>query len=171
MMSENIRKDLAPRIRALRIIVFALAMGVLSFAIVAVVQNVAKPQNLGTNLQLVPLPISALLLVGGFVVPTFLPKIAPTTGPGTYPAHDPESNDALRVFAAMITATIVGCAMFEGAAFMNLVWYFLHAELVHAALATVCWVCILLHFPLTERIVQKIEERLQKLKEEESLGR
>jgi predicted metal-dependent TIM-barrel fold hydrolase len=50
---------------------------------------------------------------------------------------------------------------------MNLVAYMQDAELVHAAVAGLALVCVLAHFPFTSRVVQRIEDHLQRSRDEQ----
>jgi len=70
-------------------------------------------------------------------------------------------------FAPIQTATIVGCALFEGAAFANLTAYFTDAELVHLAVSGLALFCIIAHFPITSRIEQQMEDQLQTRRDEQ----
>ena len=65
------------------------------------------------------------------------------------------------------TGTIIGCALFEGAAFANIFAYMQDAELVHLAVSGLALLCILAHFPIASRIEQRIEEQLQTQRDEQ----
>jgi len=160
MLSKSALARLKPLILTLRVIVLALAMGVLTFGAFVAVQNSGKPQNIGTNVNYPILTVSAFGLLAGFVVPMFLPKKMNATRDGAPLDPDPKVNAVLGIFAAIQTATIVRCALFEGAAFMNLTFYMINVEVVHAAAAALCLVCILAQFPRSGPIEQQIEERL-----------
>lgn len=166
MLSDRAREILRPLVMTLRIIVIALALGVLFFGIFAVVQNASKPQSFGTKVNFLFLAITAPTFVVGFVVRRLLPK-----GGAVQPQHaagQGEPDDDIRsAFAAIQTPTIVGCAFFEGAAFANLVVYLQEAELVHLAVSGLALFCILAHFPITRRIEQQIEDQLQARRDEQ----
>ena len=66
---------------------------------------------------------------------------------------------------------IIGCAIFEGAAFANTLAYMQTREVVHLALAGVLLVGILAHFPTAGSYERRIEEELRRMNEEESFGR
>ena len=151
MLSDRASETLRPMVMTLRIIVMALSLGVTIFGIYAAVQNASKPQTFGTKVNYLFLAIAAPMFVAGFVVPRLLPKSAGKSEP----------DDAAAVhaaFASIQTATIVGCALFEGAAFANLFIYMQEAELVHLAVNGVALLCILAHFPITSCIEQQIED-------------
>ena len=161
MLSNRASEALRPMVMTLRIIVVALSLGVLSFGMFAAVQNASKLQTFGTKVNYLFLAIAAPMFVAGFVVPRLLPKggMRQSQGAGTNDSEDVAAVQA--AFTAIQTATIVGCALFEGAAFANLVAYFMDAELVHLAISGVALLCILAHFPLASRVEQQIEDQLQ----------
>src|SRR2546423_1899311 len=148
MLSDSVLDKLRPMILTLRIIVVALSMGVITFGIFAVVQNAGKPQAFGARVNYLLVGLAVPILIAGFVVPRLLPKTATPQG-GLAANESLEVQESQKAFAAMQTSTIVGCALFEGAAFMNLVGYFMEAEWVHLAVAGAALLCILAHFPTT----------------------
>ena len=160
MLSDRARETLRPLVMTLRIIVIALALGVTFFGIFAAVQNASKVQTFGTKVNYLFLAIAAPMFVAGFVVPRLLPK-----GTGASDADDASAVQA--AFAPIQTATIVGCALFEAAAFANLTAYFTDAELVHLAVGGLALFCILAHFPIASRIEQQIEDQLQARRDEQ----
>lgn len=166
MLSERAAETLRPLVMTLRIIVIALAMGVTSFGVFAAVQNASKVQTFGTKVNYLFLAITAPMFLAGFVVPRLLPKSGTGQSPSDSKAKPDEAAAVSSAFASIQTATIVGCALFEGAAFMNLVSYMLDAELVHLAAGGIALVCILAHFPIARRVEQRIEEQLQKQRDE-----
>ena len=168
MLTENAREAIKRSTTVLRIIVLALAMGVLAFAAFVAMQNAGKPQNVGTNVNYMILALSVPMFLAGFILPRFIYRTMASLPVQPTPA-DPEVAEALRIFAAIQTSTIIGCALFEGTAFLNLVYYMINVELVHAAVAALCWVCILAHFPTAGRIEQRVEEQLRRSREERYL--
>ena len=76
----------------------------------------------------------------------------------------------LGAFAARQVKTIIGAALFEGAAFLSLVGYMISAELVHTAVAAVCVVGILAHFPIAGRVEEQVEAELRRRREERNLA-
>ena len=171
MLSDPVLEKLRPLVMTLRIIVIALSLGIFSFGVIAAVQNADKPLTFGTKVNYLFLAVSAPMFVAGFVVPRFFPKYMSVQAQGFSDPNEPEKlQSAYGVFAALQTATIVGCSVFEGAAFTNLVAYMQDAELVHAAVAGVALLCVLAHFPITGRIVQRIEDQLQRRRDEQQFN-
>ena len=165
MLSEKARDQIRRATTVLQIIVLALCMGVVVFGIVAALQNSNKQQSFNTNVNIPVLAASVPMFFAGFVVPRLMPNRAAL--PGGQPLDpDPQVAEVLRVFSAIQTSTIVSCAMFEGTAFLNLVFYLLNAELVHAAVGGLCCLCILAQFPTYDRMEQRIEEQLRRQRED-----
>jgi hypothetical protein len=170
MLSQPVLDKLRPMILTLRIIVIALATGVIAFGIFAAVQNADKAQTFGSKVNYMFLGLSAPIFVAGFIVPRILPKTATPQG-GLAASESEEMQVVQQAFAALQISTIVGCALFEGAAFMNLVGYLLEAELVHLAVAGLALLCIVVHFPTSGRVVQRVDEQLQAPRDERQFGR
>lgn len=167
MLSERANETLRPLVMTLRIIVIALALGVLSFALFAVFQNAARPLNIGANINYLFLGLAAPTFLAGFIVPRLLPK-GGAFQPSTAAIKGSDETAVVQaVFTPIQTATIVGCALFEGAAFANLIAYLMNAELVHLAIGGLALFCILAHFPLMGRLEQQIEEQLHAQRDEQ----
>ena len=161
MLSEKARDQIRRATTVLQIIVLALCMGVVAFGIVAALQNADRQQSVGTNINIPVLAASVPMFFAGFIVPWLMANRAAL--PGGQPLDpDPQVDKVLRVLAGIQTSTIVSCAMFEGTAFLNLVFYLLNAELVHAAVGGLCCLCILAQFPTYNRMEQRIEEQLRR---------
>ena len=170
MLSESERAALKQPIMVLRLIIFALAMGVIMFGVVVAMITREKPKSLGTNINYPVLAIALSIMAAGLIVPRLLPNRSEVPASVRQPVADPKVRDALDTFAAKQVKTIIGAALFEGAAFMNLVWYMLSAELVHAAAAAICLLAMLAHFPLTGRVEEQIEDQRRRRREEGQLS-
>ena len=166
MLSDRASETLRPLVMTLRVIVIALSLGVLVFGIYAAVQNASKAQSFGTKVNYLFLAISVPMFLAGFVVPRLLPKGGALQPPGAG-QNDLEGAALQAAFAAIQTSTIVGCALFEGAAFANLTAYLMDAELVHLAVSGIALLCILAHFPLTSRVARQIDDQLQRRRDEQ----
>ena len=161
-------------IRTLRIIVAALAIGVVVFAGYTVFANLDKPLGLGTNLDTLGcamLGFGALQGVLGLVLPPviFRNRRAQPQALAPFAEHGPETLKILGVQQQIVTSTIVGCAMFEGGAFANLVAFLLQQDLANLAAVGVLLAGILAHFPLPGRCERIIVAELRRIKEEEAL--
>lgn len=161
----------------LRIIVFALVMGVTTFAGFAVSQNINKPHTIGGKFDtagmvflamgLVALPLGVILPQIIFAASRSVPALKMNMPPGTSP-------DQARAFVVQYriqTSAIIGCAIFEGAGFANILAYMQTREVVHLALAGALLVGILAHFPTAGPYQRRIDDELRRMNEEEGLRR
>jgi hypothetical protein len=162
-------------ILTLRIIVVALALGVLVFGAITIAHNLGQPQSLGGKLDVVALAMLGFgLLCGaqGIVLPGILFRFVARPNPALlsqFAQHGPEVARILTIQSRIQTATIVGCACFEGGAFANLVWYMNSGELAHLALAGLMLLGILARFPLPGACERRIADELRRQNEEASL--
>jgi hypothetical protein len=162
-------------IQTLRIIVVALAIGVVVFAGYTIYANAGKPLALGTNLVgtigLAMLGFGALQGVLGVVLPPLVFRNMPVqpAAAAHFAAHGPETAKILGIQQRIMTATIIGGAMLEGGAFANLVAFMMAQDLVNLAAAGVLLLGILMYFPLPGRCERKIAAELRRLKEDDSL--
>jgi len=161
-------------ILTLRIIVFSLALGVIGFGIYTVVQNAGKPHTIAENLD----PMSMIMLVFGLVdgflgivLPSVLFRfVKPNAAMAAeFAVHGPEVARVLSIQGRIQTATIVGCALFEGAAFANLYAYMVRPELLNLLMAGLMLLGILARFPLPGACERRIEDELRREQEEAGL--
>ena len=90
--------------------------------------------------------------------------------PGLPASLDPAIAPFSRYNRRIQTATIVGCALFEGGAFANVFGYMQSAELLHLILAGVLLLAILARFPLSGTNEQRILDELRRAKEQAALA-
>ena len=169
---ENARQPLAQQINVLRIIVASMVLGVLAFAGYAIYANLGKPIVLAGKLEplnLILLAMGLAMLVSGFVIP---PIVFRTGNPASrIPASlDPAIAPVLAIQTRIQTATIVGCALFEGGAFANVFGYMQSGELLHLILAGLLLLAILARFPLSGTSEQRILDELRRAKEQAAMG-
>lgn len=171
---EHARQPLAQQINVLRIIVASMALGVLAFAGYAIYANLGKPLVLAGKLEpfnFVLLALGVATLILGFVFPPIIYRAAAGNPPPGLPASlDPAIAPLLAVQSRLQTATIVGCALFEGGAFANVLGYMQSGELLHLILAGILLLAILARFPLSGTSEQRILDELRRDKEQAALG-
>jgi hypothetical protein len=161
-------------ILTLRIIVFSLALGVIGFGVYTVVHNAGKPHTFAENLDSMSV---AMLVFGvvdgllGIVLPSMLFRFVKPNAEmsAQWAVHEPEVARVLGVQGRIQTATIVGCALFEGAAFANLYAYMVRPELLNLLMAGLMLLGILARFPLPSACERRIEDELRREKEEAGL--
>jgi hypothetical protein len=162
-------------IRTLRIVVAALALGVIVFAGYAIYSQAGKPLALAgrlDTLSLIMLGFGASQAVLGIVLPAvvFRAVTAPAAAAARqFAALDPQTAKVLGIQMRLQTATIVGCAMFEGGAFANLVAYLFAGDLLNVIAAGVLLLGILCFFPLPGACERRIAAELVRQKEAEGL--
>jgi len=159
----------------LRIIVAALAMGVGTFAAVAVAQNIGKPQVLAgklDSLNLTLLGVGLIALPLGIVLPRLVfaaSRRAPPLNPP--PGFSPEQSRIFSIQQRIQTSAIIGCALFEGGAFANIFGYMQTRELLHLVMAGALVLGILANFPTAASYEQRIEDERRRLEEEAAFPR
>ena len=171
---EIARQPLAQQVNVLRIIVASMALGVLAFAGYAIYANLGKPVVLAGKLEplnFVLLAVGVATLILGFVLPPIIFRAAAgNPPPGLSASLDPAIAPLLAIQARIQTATIVGCALFEGGAFANVFGYMQSGESLHLILAGVLLLAMLAHFPLSGTSEQRILDELRRDKEQAALG-
>ena len=173
--TESLPVDTTSRqpIMTLRIIVLALALGVVSYAGFVVAQNVGKPHVLvgkldSLNLVLLGLGISALVL--GIILPIVIfasGRASSQVGPSA-PAKTSEQARLLSIQQRIQTSTIIACALFEGGAFANIFGYMQTRELLHLILGGVLLLGILSRFPMTGAYQRQIDDELRRMQEQDA---
>lgn len=151
-MSEYTREELTERVRAMQIIVFALAMGVVTFGVV--VALVIQPkQTEEVFLAYVGAAAGAIAIPAALVVPRIFASQQPIT-PQTYQAK-----------------IIIGAAILEGTAFLNLTAYMIEGHLYSLAVAGVLLLLILMHFPTVGGVEDWLTARKRREQENEAFTR
>jgi len=160
----------------MRIIVFALAMGVTTFAGFAVSQNFNKPHTIAGKFDtpgMIFLAMGLIALPLGMILPQII-FAASRSAPAMMnwpPGTSPEQARILGIQQRIQTSAIIGCAIFEGAAFANTFAYMQSREIVFLALAGVLLVGILAHFPTAGSYQRRVEDELRRMHEEQMLRR
>src|SRR5262245_17995 len=156
----------------MRIIVFSLAMGVTTFAGFAVSQNINKAHTIAGKFDAAGMVFLAMGLAAlplGMILPPII--FAAGRRAPAIPGTSPEQARILGIQQRIQTSAIIGCAIFEGAAFANILAYMQTREVVHLALAGVLLVGILAHFPTTGSYQRRIDEELTRMDEEDGIRR
>jgi hypothetical protein len=160
-------------VTTLRIIVFALAMGVTTFAGFAVSQNLNKPHVIGGKLDsqgMVFLVFGLAALPVGIILPRIIFAAGRRAPAMNLPAGlTPEQARVIGIQRRIQTTAIIGCAIFEGAAFANTFAYMQSRDLLFLAMAGVLVVGILAHFPTAGSYQRRIENELRRMDEDELL--
>lgn len=157
---------LESRVRVMQIITLALAMGIVSFMIVAIVirQQQGQPPatSMVTYLALGYAPIMLILQLS-------VPKMV---SPARKPASSSRLEDLAQPAASGLgdvgmlcniyqTRLIVAAALLEGAAFFALVAYLTEGNILTLIVAVVMLGCILARFPTVSKVERWIEQERQ----------
>jgi hypothetical protein len=148
-------------------------LGVISFAAVAISQNLGQPLILAgqlDSLQLTLLTIGAVtLLLGVFLPPVIFASSRGSLHPlQPHKIQNPNDGRRLAIQQRVQISTIIGCALFEGGAFANLVGYMQTRELSHLVLAAVLLLGILARFPTAASYERRIDSELRRLVDEDA---
>jgi hypothetical protein len=170
-------EPLQKAILTLRIIVLALASGVILFAVITLLQRRAdQPWGIGQNLDtfgVVMLALGAMSLAMGIVLPAIMFRAipAPPQVEQQYASLSPEVRRVMQVQARIQVSTIIGAALFEGGAFGNLVAFMIRGEVLNLLAAVVLLLAILSLFPWPGRCEQRIAAEFRRQAEEQSFRR
>jgi hypothetical protein len=152
-----------------RVIVLALASGVVTFGAIALIIG-----GLDTQAPLQVLTVMSAIfgggaLVMGFVLPTLF-VTAQVRQIASEPGEGSRSGDAKRLAMAFHTKTILSCALLEGAAFLALIAVMIEHHLAGLVVAAVLLTAILSHFPSPPGVTEWIDERLRQVDELRNLA-
>jgi hypothetical protein len=188
--TSELAERLKPAIMTLRVIVIALATGVVAFAVAAIVirmQQAAAPANdaagLLTILGIAAAPVAFLLsrFLPGLIVAKARRQIA--GGQYGVPAESnpnqasgPQSGmvqlgDDGKLFTVFQTKTIISAALVDGAAFLNIVAFLLGGSLIALGLGLLLALAIVSLFPRMSRVLEWIEAQRRLMAEEKLLAR
>lgn len=163
MLTGDEEKSIRGMLQTTRIIVFALVAGVFSFGFVVLSTKGLPPLILNLNhgpLSLIAIVGAAMSLVMSFVVPKMLGKVMPLNQ--TPEVSSPKNAPLLLALQQIQTETIIGCAILEGAAFLNLTVAMIEPNLLHLVVAAVVWLFLVARFPLfVDQFIAGVQERLE----------
>jgi hypothetical protein len=155
MSMPDLERRLSGCLRTLRIIVAALALGVIGFGVIAVVQReqnpVAPPPP--HPITYLALGFAALQVVLQAVVPDLMAtRIRGGIARGTWPPPSPgmpetPKDDVRNLCLLFQTRAIIGAAFVESAAFFLVTAYLLEGQLIALGGAVVMLALLLVRFP------------------------
>lgn len=144
--------NLTQQVRVMQIIAFAMAMGILTFALVLLL--VIRPEaNAGD-----PLLAYVGLLFGGICIPVawIVPELVARSMPSTAESFQ--------------VKLIIGMALLEGAAFLNLIMYMITGSNLSIAMAGLLLFLLLARFPTTNGVQSWIERHEQLQEDNAAFG-
>jgi hypothetical protein len=151
----------AQQVRTLQIVAASLVGGVTMFLLVAILLrgstgplfDPARP--LTDPLTLVGLVVGLSALAAARVVP----DLATTAAIGKIPTTDSPESRRGQLVQAFATRTIIGLALIEGAAFLNLIVYFINGTWPNLALAVVLLLALAAGIPTVDRLDSWLERQ------------
>jgi hypothetical protein len=164
-------------LRTMRIIVIALAMGVLAFLVVAVVirqQNPNQPVPDPPIITITALGFAGLQLILQAVIPGLIATgLRRQLAAGKWPRPgilSVPADDVVKLCALYQTRLIIGAAIAEGAAFFLLIAYLLEGQLVALAGAAVMLALVLVRFPTRSGLEGWLSDQQEQLRQERMAG-
>jgi hypothetical protein len=185
MFESNQQQFIANRVRIMRIIVLAMAAGIVLFlTVILTVSELARPLMPerqarlltyiaaaygGVALAAAPL-ISTLLMSAGMrqmaQSPPSKPKAATLPSPPEF-----LQSDAGKLTALYATKTIISAAFYEGAALFLCVAYLLGRNPAATAIAAILLAALLWQLPTADRVQRWLESRLRQLEQDRQSGK
>ena len=171
MLDEKSRQQIAPAVRTAQIILGALAAGVLTFAVLVLVVFKGEPQANNT-LTTVAVAFGVVDLVLSFLVPSLVAANARRRiADGTWQASQNQGplpdTDAGKLAMVYQTKMIIGAALLEGGCFLALYAYMSEGHWPGLTVAALLLICLLAHFPTSDRMETWIDEQLRRNREEQ----
>jgi hypothetical protein len=171
MFDEKAKQQIAGVVRTSQIIVAALAMGVVTFAVVVVFGISGGAAVKGNLLTLLAVVFAGAAVVLGLVIPQLITaanrrRILAGTWPSSPNQGPVPDSDAGKLALTYVTKMIVGAALFEGGCFFALTAYMIEGQPLSLGAAAALLLCLLAHFPTLARVEAWIEEQLRRLEDE-----
>ena len=162
-LTPDERQKLQGSLTTLRIIVFALIMGVTAFAafgIYSQLQKAPQPQPAVPPAQMnIPQALAIAFAISAAVISFVVPPLI--TAPKLETDKTDSRDNAIASAAATLQMrTIIACSLLEGAAFFNAFYILTEFSLPNLAAVAVLVGLMALHFPLAGRYFAKIERLL-----------
>jgi hypothetical protein len=143
--------QIAAQTRVLQIVVSAMLMGVVAFAVFVIVTEIGKAPQ-GTTLSYVAVGFGTLMTILHAVIPAVIERAAL--------ANQSIGSGAEAVVRVFFTRTIIACALLEGGAFMSLVAVLTEHQRWVLGVTAVLLVLMVMQFPSRTRIEQWLETRM-----------
>jgi hypothetical protein len=175
MLSAVQREHMGKLVRPMQVIVCALAFGVLVFMAVAIAVKPGAPagQEREPFLAYIAIVFTFAILAAWFIVPrTMVARLRKSMAGGQIAEHmqaraaatlTEEQRQIQPFIATYSTKLIVACALLEGAAFFNVVIYFLERQPFNLLIALALVLMILAHFPTTSCVTSWIEDETSEI--------
>lgn len=152
-MTNDEHTSLVVQVRTMQIIVGAMAMGCVMFAIIVLVVLHPQPVNGQPTIAYIAAAAGLVGLIAGTIVPRIMAGSQPATAAGYQ------------------TSLIIGLALFEGAAFFNLIAFLVEGQMFSLAVAVVLIAAIIMALPTVGRVQDWIDARRRHDEEADAFNR
>jgi hypothetical protein len=165
MTDEALQRELAAPLTTLRIIVLALAMGCVTFLVVAFVLRNSGERDAPPAGPPTLTIVAAALAAGAAVARAFVSPLVVASG-----RRRLASDDAKALAGLYTNRTILAAALLEGAAFAAGVAYLVEGRVAILVVGALLAAAVASHFPTASGMAGWIEDQRRRLREEGSLG-
>ncbi len=143
---------LRPRLAQFRLVFVALVMGVVLFAgVVIAISGNGQFTWPPPKLSMIPGVLSVGVAIQAVVLPGVIRRAVSKTLPG-------EKFDRIRQLSgSWFSSSLVGAALFESCALMNVVGYLIEHNMLHLVLAGLYVVMMWIHFPTMNRLLDWLD--------------
>ncbi|MGI9519359.1 MAG: hypothetical protein ACR2NP_20070 [Pirellulaceae bacterium] len=157
-----------PRIRQAKVVFGAMIAGVILCMLVVIALVSPGFDSQFSMLSLIIFGISALVGIQALIIPRVVVVGAIRQLSPALAKLDPEQKEArdliiTKTMDVWFTAMLIGVAMLEGAAFLNLAVTFIEANAWHLVAAGLFLAMMVVYFPSENRVLAWIEQRLTDL--------
>jgi hypothetical protein len=171
MLDETVQDEIGARLPAMQIIMAALCMSVILFAIFLLVTGTAEEEPELGFLTLAAIGMTVMNAGISFIVPPLaISRHVQTIANGTWQPTNRQdatpNTDTGKLLAIYQTALIIGAGLLEGAAFLALAAYMIEGHLAGLAVAGVGLLLMLSRFPTRGRLETWVEDQLRRVKEQ-----
>ncbi len=174
MLNQQQIDSISTEVRTAQIVAFGLMMGVLIFGvIVCVIVPWADVHSRVTILTAVGLFAAMSMIVMSFVLPRVISASAAQATAAQLRSTDAKAIDerSIKGLAGQFqTTNIIRMAMLEGAAFLNLVLFFVDKSLIELVMAAICLLLLIVGFPSSNRIIGWIENHMDQVQDHVRAG-
>lgn len=160
MLDQSQRRHLENRARALQIVVGAMILGVVTFAVIAWVIGRDKAHFDFSIMAIIGVIFAASSLPMAIVLPTIIRQnVGKQARDNSGGQEGPDRMDA--IFAGIQSSMIVRFALLEGAAFLNVIGFMVDGASICLVVAGLLIVVMGVMFPRADQVIQTVEDDLR----------
>ena len=156
-LSQQQTEIVRSNLNMLRIVCFALITGVVIFLLLSSVlvdwQNLSMAMD---TLPMVGMAVGFICIVQAFIVPGIIASSSANSI-----ALTSEDERVRKLSSIFQTKTIVGYALLEGAAFINIIFFFVAKNLLPLSIVAVALAAMVVMIPREDSVLSWIESRLK----------